>query len=240
MNVAKSLNPSRHEDTVHSGKQRVLVVEDDPIVGDGLVAALKEEGYDTDWLQSGATASEHALKNNYAAAILDINLPGQSGFDVLRQIREKDRGLPIVMLSARDSRDDRVVSLDEGADDYVTKPFDLDELLARLRAIRRRAGVLGEAPLAHGELTVDRAAHTATWRGSPVSLSRREFALLQMLLENLGRAITREQLEARIYPAHRAIESNAVEVHIHSLRRKLAPEFIRTVRGIGYIIDRET
>jgi DNA-binding response OmpR family regulator len=201
---------------------------------------LREEGYEVDWAQEGARAVELLHANRYAMVVLDLNLPTLPGLEVLRRLRESGVDCPVLILSARDRTDDRVAVLDQGADDYVTKPFELEELLARVRALTRRARSAAVTTISHGRLSVDPGSRTVRWDNEVVPLSRREYDLLSLLLENLGKVISRPQMEAHIYPGTQQIESNAVEVHIHSLRRKLCSSLIRTVRGIGYIIDRET
>jgi two-component system response regulator QseB len=218
---------------------RLLVVEDDPLLGDGLAASLREEGYEVDWVQDGAPAIELLQADRYDTVILDLSLPTMPGLEVLRRLRHSGLDCPVLILSARDRTDDRVTGLDHGADDYVTKPFDLEELLARVRAMTRRPRAAAPTRIRHGPLSVDPDSRTVRWEDRVVPLSRREYDLLLLLLENLGKVISRAQMEAHIYPGARQIESNAVEVHIHSLRRKLCSSLIRTVRGIGYVIDRD-
>lgn len=218
---------------------RLLVVEDDPLLGDGLAASLREEGYEVDWVQDGAPAIELLQADRYDTVILDLNMPTMPGLEVLRRLRDSGVDCPVLILSARDRTDDRVTGLDHGADDYVTKPFDLEELLARVRAMTRRPRAAAPTRIRHGHLSVDPDARTVRWGDRVVPLSRREYDLLLLLVENLGKVISRAQMEAHIYPGARQIDSNAVEVHIHSLRRKLCSSLIRTVRGIGYIIDRD-
>lgn len=218
---------------------RLLVVEDDPLLGDGLAVSLREEGYEVDWAQDGARAIELLHAHRYATVILDLNLPTIPGLEVLRRLRESGRQTPVLILSARDRTDDRVAGLDQGADDYVTKPFELEELLARVRALTRRGRAAAVTTISRGRLCVDAGSHTVRWDNAVVPLSRREYDLLLLLLENVGKVVSRPQMEAHIYPGTQQIESNAVEVHIHSLRRKLCSSLIRTVRGVGYIVDRE-
>lgn len=218
---------------------RLLVVEDDPLLGDGLAASLREEGYEVDWVRDGAPAIELLQADRYDTVILDLNLPTMPGLEVLRRLRDSGVDCPVLILSARDRTDDRVTGLDHGADDYVTKPFDLEELLARVRAMTRRPRAAAPTRIRHWHLSVDPDSRTVRWEDRVVPLSRREYDLLLLLVENLGKVISRAQMEAHIYPGARQIESNAVEVHIHSLRRKLCSSLIRTVRGIGYVIDRD-
>jgi DNA-binding response OmpR family regulator len=219
---------------------QLLLIEDDHVLGDALTSAFGEEGYGVVWHQDASQAVEAMAENLFGAVVLDINLPGElSGFDLLRQLREAGHETPIMILSARDRTRDRVTGLDLGGDDYVTKPFELDELMARVRAlIRRGQGTVGSL-LSYADLVVDQEARSVRWRDQPVLLSRREYAMLHLLLKNVGRVISRAQMEGNIYPSSKQIESNAVEVHIHSIRRKIPGLAIRTVRGVGYIIDRE-
>ncbi|MBI2383051.1 MAG: response regulator transcription factor [Gammaproteobacteria bacterium] len=218
---------------------RVLLVEDDPLLGDALRAGLGQAGFDADWVRDGAAAELAARSEPFAAVVLDLGLPGLSGFEVLRRLRGAGRRVPVLILTARDAVEDRVKGLDAGADDYVVKPVDLKELAARLRALVRRAAGAAGPILRVGEIELDPAARTVVFRGAPVDLHAREFDLLHELMLNAGRVLSREQLERRLYPWGRELGSNAVEVHIHHLRRRLAPELIRTVRGVGYLIPRE-
>ena len=217
---------------------RVLLVEDDPLLGDGVRAGLKQSGFAVDWVTDGQMA-QHALgSEEYSLMVLDIGLPKISGLDLLKWLRQRGSNLPVLMLTARDTVADRVGGLDSGADDYLVKPFDLDELVARLRALARRAAGKAAPTLQHGGILVDQAAHTATLDGTPIELSAREFALLVELMQNSGRVLSREQLERRLYGWGEEVESNSVEVHIHHLRKKLGAELIRTVRGVGYTMDK--
>jgi two-component system, OmpR family, response regulator QseB len=219
---------------------QLLLIEDDHVLGDALTAAFTEEGYKVVWYQDASRALDALAENLFAAVILDVNLPGDvSGLELLSQVRESGNETPVMILSARDRTRDRVTGLDLGGDDYVTKPFELDELMARVRAlVRRGQGAVG-TQLCYADLNIDQEARSVRWKDQPVTLSRREYAMLQLLLRNVGRVISRAQMEGSIYPSSRQIESNAVEVHIHSIRRKIPGLPIRTVRGVGYIIDRE-
>ena len=218
---------------------RILVVEDDPLLGDALQTGLKQRGFDTDWVKDGVAAELALRAEPFAAVVLDLGLPRLDGLELLRRERAKENKTPILVLTARDAIDERVKGFDTGADDYVVKPVDLDELAARLRALVRRAQG-GPAPVLRiGELRLDPAARTVAYRGEPVELQAKEFTLLHELMLNAGRVLSREQIEQRLYAWGEEVESNAVEVHIHHLRRKLAPALIRTVRGVGYVIPRE-
>lgn len=218
---------------------RVLLVEDDALLGDGLRAGLGQAGFAVDWVRTGSDAAHALDAEAVAAVVLDLGLPDLSGFEVLRRLRARGNKVPVLILTARDAVGDRVKGLDGGADDYVVKPVDLAELAARLRALIRRAGGEAAPALRRGELELDAAAHRVVFRGQPVELSAREFALLHELMRSGGRVLSREQLEERLYSWGHEIESNAVEVHVHHLRRKLAPGVIRTIRGVGYMISQE-
>ena len=210
---------------------RVLLVEDDALLGDGLRAGLGQAGFAVDWVRTGSDAAHALDAEAVAAVVLDLGLPDLTGFEVLRRLRARGNKVPVLILTARDAVGDRVKGLDGGADDYVVKPVDLAELAARLRALIRRAGGEAAPALRRGELELDAAAHRVVFRGQPVELSAREFALLHELMRSGGRVLSREQLEERLYSWGHEIESNAVEVHVHHLRRKLAPGVIRTIRG---------
>ena len=218
---------------------RILVVEDDPLLGDALQSGLRQRGFDVDWVRDGIAAGLAMRGEAFAAVVLDLGLPRLDGLQLLSAERAKGSKVPVLVLTARDAVEDRVKGFDTGADDYVVKPVDLDELAARLRALVRRSRGEPAPTLELGELRLDPAARTVTYRGSPVELQAREFNLLQELMLNAGRVLSREQLEDRLYAWGEEVESNAVEVHVHHLRRKLAPELIRTVRGVGYVLPRE-
>jgi DNA-binding response OmpR family regulator len=218
---------------------RILLVEDDPLLGDALAAGLRQRQFDVDWVRDGL-AAEHALRGEpFAAVVLDLGLPRQDGLDLLRKERARGTRTPALILTARDAIEDRVRGFDTGADDYVVKPVDLDELAARLRALVRRSRGEPAPVLDIGGVRLDPAARTVTFRGRPVELQAREFSLLQEFMLNAGRVLSRRQLEERLYAWGEEVESNAVEVHVHHLRRKLAPALIRTVRGVGYVMPRE-
>ena len=217
---------------------RVLIVEDDPLLGDALAAGLKQRGFEADWVQDGRDAQAAIRVEPFAAVVLDLGLPGLSGLELLRGERGRGNKVPVLILTARDAVQDRITGLDSGADDYVVKPTDLDELAARLRALVRRSK--GEpAPLLRvGPLVLDPAARTVTRDGQSIDLQPREFTLLQELMLNAGRVLSREQLEERMYRWGEEVESNAVEVHVHHLRRKLGADVVKTIRGVGYMMPR--
>ena len=219
---------------------KILLVEDDRLLGDGIRAGLLQAGFAVDWAQDGRTAELALSGEAYDAVVLDLGLPRLSGMEVLARARAARNAVPVLILTARDTVPDRIAGLDAGADDYLVKPFDLGELQARLRALIRRSGQQAEPVLAHGALRLDPAARSASWQGQPVELSAREFAVLHTLLLNAGRVLSKAQLEESLYGWGEEIESNAVEVFVHHLRRKLSPDLIRTVRGVGYMIPKET
>lgn len=215
---------------------RLLLVEDDMLLGRGLVAGFGQSGFAVDWVRDGDDADAALRVTTYDAMVLDLGLPGMDGLTLLRQRRAAGDKIPVLVLTARDTITDRVVGLDAGGDDYLVKPFDLNELQARLRALLRRAKGEAAPVLKNGRIVLDPAAHSVTLDGGPVALSNREFAVLQSLLVHAGRVQTRSQLEEQLYGWGEEIDSNAIEVHIHNLRRKLFPDVIRTMRGVGYII----
>jgi two-component system OmpR family response regulator/two-component system response regulator QseB len=217
---------------------RVLIVEDDPLLGDALAAGLKQRGFEADWVQDGRDAQAAIRVEPFAAVVLDLGLPGLSGLDLLRGERARGNKVPVLILTARDAVQDRIAGLDSGADDYVVKPTDLDELGARLRALVRRSKGEPAPVLQIGQVVLDPAARMVTRDGQAVDLSPREFTLLQELMLNAGRVLTREQLEERMYRWGDEVESNAVEVHVHHLRRKLGTQVVKTIRGVGYMMPR--
>ena len=218
---------------------RILVVEDDPLLADGLQAGLRQAGFDVDLALDGVAANLALGTHDYAAVVLDLGLPRLGGLDVLKKLRAGASVVPVLILTARDRVEDRIKGLDSGADDYVVKPVDLGELAARLRALVRRSKGEAAPVLQVGALRLDPAARQVTFRGERVELQAREFAMLHELMLNAGRVLSREQLVERLYAWGEEIESNAIEVHVHHLRRKLAPEVIRTVRGVGYLVPRQ-
>lgn len=216
---------------------RILLAEDDPALGQALVAGLRRLGYTVDWIVDGAQAVTALADNTYAAAVLDWNLPRSSGPAIIARMRRRKNDTPVLLLTARDALSDRVAGLDAGADDYVVKPVHLEELAARLRALLRRADGQIEPAIRIGDLEVIPAAHSATLAGAALELTAREFALLEVLARHPGRAYSRDQLEEALYGWGQEVASNAVEVHVHHLRKKLGSGWIETLRGIGYAIN---
>ena len=215
---------------------RLLLVEDDPMIGAGVQSGLRQEGHTVDWVRDGKAAELALASGVHEMLLLDLGLPHKSGLELLSGLRRQGLDLPVLVITARDSVADRVKGLDAGADDYLVKPFDLDELSARIRALMRRRAGRASPRIEHGPLTLDPATHQVTLNGDPLALSAREFALLHALLEQPGVPLSRAQLEERLYGWNEEIESNTVEVYIHALRRKLGAEWIRNVRGVGYRI----
>ena len=218
---------------------RILLAEDDPLLGDGLRAGLRQLGFVVDWVRNGEAAERELRAEPYAAAVLDLGLPLKDGLDVLAAVRQSGVTLPVLVLTARDAVPERIRGLDLGADDYIVKPVDLNELAARLRALVRRAHGKPRECLTAQDVLLDPAARSVQQAGVPVTLSAREFDLLHALMLNAGRVLSREQLEQQLYSWGEEVESNAVEVHIHHIRRKLGAALIQTVRGVGYILVRE-
>ena len=218
---------------------RILLAEDDTLLGDGLRAGLRQLGFLVDWVRDGEAAEAELSTGVYAAAVLDLGLPLKDGMDVLLAVRRAGIKLPVLVLSARDALSERVRSLDGGADDYVIKPVDLQELAARLRALVRRAHGEPQVQVVAQDITLDPAAHSVHQAGVAVALSPREFDLLHALMLNAGRVLSREQLGQHLYSWGEEVDSNAIEVHIHHLRRKLGATSIQTVRGLGYLMLRE-
>lgn len=217
---------------------RILLAEDDPQLGDGLTVGLRQAGFAVDWVRDGHTADLAMNTETYDLVVLDLGLPRLSGMEVLRRARARGRTVPVLILTARDATGDKVFGLDAGADDYLVKPVDLDELAARIRALTRRSAGRAAPMLTHGDLALDPAARSVTLAGQLVGLASREFSLLQMLLESAGRVLTRTQLEQSLYGWGDEPDSNALEVHIHHLRKKLGSDLIRTLRGVGYTIPK--
>ena len=217
---------------------RLLLVEDDEMIAETVLESMRREGYAIDWAQDGRAAELSLGNGAYDLVLLDIGLPGKDGIEVLSHYRGRGGGAPVIMLTARDAVNDRVRGLDAGADDYLIKPFDLDELAARTRALLRRRTGQKQPIYSHGELTLDPAAHEVRKGGAPVMLVPREFALLQALIEEPARVFTRPELEDKLYGWGEEVGSNTIEVHVHSLRRKIGAEQVVTVRGVGYRLKR--
>lgn len=217
---------------------RLLLVEDDELLGDAVKTGLTQFGYIVDWLKDGDLALSAIKTEIFELIILDLGLPKLSGIQLLQCIRQNGNTTPVIILTARDSIEDRVKGLDSGADDYITKPFDLNELSARVRALTRRSQGRADAILHYNNITLDPAAHSVLLDGEPVNVPRREFALLQKLLENSGQVLSREQLMQSMYGWDEDVDSNALEVHIHNLRKKLNANYIRTIRGVGYLVEK--
>lgn len=219
---------------------RLLLIEDDLMLGEALQEAMTLHNYAVDWMKDSESAYAALKHENFDLMILDIGLPGMDGISFLKKIRREKNTIPTLILTARDTLLDKISGLDAGADDYLLKPFELDELLARLRAITRRLTGRADNEIVHGDLRINLETQDITYKDTPVSLSRREFMILMKLLETPGRVLSREQLEQSLYTWSDDVDSNALEVHIHHLRKKIAPDFIRTLRGFGYVIDKQT
>jgi two-component system response regulator QseB len=219
---------------------RLLLVEDDSMIGESVRKGLQQDGFAVDWVQDGR-AAEIALETNlYDTLLLDLGLPRKAGLEVLAALRRRGNSIPVLILTARDAVADRVKGLDAGADDYLVKPFDLEELAARIRALLRRKSGRADPVVQVGNLVLNPATHEASLEGKPIVLSAREFALIQALAERPGAVLSRAQLEEKLYGWGHEVESNTVEVYVHSLRRKLGADFIRNVRGVGYMVPKQT
>jgi len=217
---------------------RILLVEDDRALGEGIRTALKPEGYTVDWLQDGASAL-HALNHeSFELVILDLGLPRLDGLELLKRLRAAGNPVPVLVLTARDATSDRIAGLDAGADDYLVKPFDVAELKARLRALLRRSFNRPEPVLEYRGILLDPVNQQVSYQGTPINLPRKEFVLLHELIAQPGRVLTRDRLQQVLYGWDEEVESNALEVHIHHLRKKFFPELISTVRGVGYLVDK--
>ena len=217
---------------------RIILVEDDVLLGKGIVAGLKQQDYIVEWFELGKPALMSLKHDFYDVMVLDLGLPDMSGLQLLTSLRKQGSQLPVLILTAQDSVENRIAGLDAGADDYLTKPFDLHEVYARIRALIRRMGGRAEPVIEYLDIQLNPAAHTVSQAGSAIDLSRREYGVLQELLENTGRVLSRTRLEESLYSMDDDVGSNAVEVHIHHLRKKLGNSLIRTVRGVGYTIDK--
>jgi len=217
---------------------RILLVEDDIALAEGIRTALKPEGYTVDWLQDGSSALHALSTESFELAILDLGLPRMDGLQVLKHLRAAANPVPILVLTARDATSDRIAGLDAGADDYLVKPFDVAELKARLRALLRRSFNRPQPMLEYRGITLDPVSQSVSYQGQPVNLPRKEFLLLHELLAQPGRVLTRDKLQQALYGWGEELESNALEVHVHHLRKKFFSELIRTVRGVGYLVDK--
>jgi DNA-binding response OmpR family regulator len=218
---------------------RVLLVEDDTMIGKAVLDVLRSEHYAVDWVRDGSAADSALLAERYDLVLLDLGLPKADGLQVLRSLRSRRDTVPVLVATARDGIGDRVAGLDAGADDYIVKPYDTDELLARVRALLRRSAGRGEPVISHKGLELNPATREARLQGQPLNLSPREWALLEPMLQRPGAVFSRAQLEQKLYGWKDDISSNAVEVYVHGLRKKLGADFIRTVRGLGYVVPRE-
>jgi len=218
---------------------RVLLIEDDRMIAQGLQTALRQDGYTVDWMGDGNSAAAALHSSHFDLVLLDLGLPERDGLEVLRELRRRGDATPVLILTARDEVQDRIDGLDSGADDYIVKPFDLDEVSARMRSVLRRANGRGDPCIRAGGICLNPATHAVEQQGVPVQLSAHEYAVLEALLQRPGAILSRAQLEDRLYGWDTQVESNAVEVYIHSLRRKLGSEAIRTLRGVGYFIPKE-
>jgi DNA-binding response OmpR family regulator len=217
---------------------RVLLAEDDGMIAEGLKTALHQSGFVVDWMRDGKSAAAALATSDFDLVLLDLGLPQRDGLSVLRELRQRGNATPVIILTARDEIQHRVAGLDAGADDYIVKPFDLDEVNARMRSVLRRAAGRGDPAIHHRDLRLDPVTRTVERNGVPVSLSAHEFSVLEALLLRPGAVLSRSQLEDRLYGWSAEIGSNAIEVYIHGLRRKLGSDTIRTVRGVGYFIPK--
>ncbi|MHB1198109.1 MAG: response regulator [Polaromonas sp.] len=218
---------------------RLLLVEDDAMIGETVLDVLRAEHYAVDWVRDGSMADEALRTEQYDLVLLDLGLPKRDGLEVLRALRARRNSVPVLVATARDAIDDRIAGLDAGADDYVVKPYDTNELLARLRALLRRSAGRGEPVFEHKGISLNPATREATAHGEPVTLSAREWAVLEPLLARPGMVLSRAQLEEKLFSWKDDISSNAVEVYIHGVRKKLGPDLIQTVRGLGYLIPKQ-
>jgi len=217
---------------------RVLIVEDDEALGEGIQEGLKRDGYTVDWIKDGQLADQVLKTEEFDAIVLDLGLPKLHGIRVLENLRLRGSRIPVLILTARDAIEERIKGLDMGADDYMTKPYDLSEVSARLRALQRRSVDRATPEIHYKDLIINPVAHEVKFKGEPVNLPRREFALLQKLIENQGKALSRDQLTQSLYNWDEDVDSNALEVHIHNLRKKFGADLIRTIRGVGYMVEK--
>ena len=217
---------------------QILLVEDDILLADGLRTALKREGFAVNHVATGKDALSTLATDKPEIVILDLGLPDMDGLTVLKQLRKGEHGSQVLILTARDAIEDKVAGLDLGADDYLAKPFEMPELLARLRALERRTGAVKTSSISNGEVVLDSVAHSVSVNGEELDLPRREYMLLKALMENPGRVLSRESLEEKLYGWGEELASNSIEVHIHHLRKKIRADFIKTVRGVGYTVSK--
>lgn len=218
---------------------RLLLIEDDELLGDAVKTGLTQYGYIVDWLKDGEAAKTALKTQSFELIILDLGLPKLSGLSLLHSIRQEGNNTPVIILTARESVESRVKGLDAGADDYIIKPFDLNELSARIRALVRRSQGRADSVIQYRNVTLDPAAHSVMVDNEVVNVPRREFALLEKLLENSGQVLSRDQLMQSIYGWNEDVDSNTLEVHIHNLRKKLNANYIRTIRGVGYMVEKQ-
>jgi DNA-binding response OmpR family regulator len=218
---------------------RVLLVEDDRMIAKGMETALRQEGYAVDTMSDGRSAAEALRTSRFDLVLLDLGLPQRDGIEVLRELRGRGDSTPVIIVTARDDVRNRIAGLDAGADDYIIKPFDLDEVSARMRSVLRRAAGRGDPCIKHRGISLNPVTHSVEREGVPLQLSAHEFSVLEALLQRPGAVLSRAQLEDRLYGWSAQIESNAIEVYIHGLRRKLGSDAIRTLRGVGYFIPKE-
>jgi two-component system, OmpR family, response regulator len=218
---------------------RVLLVEDDAMIGASVQKGLRQDAFSVDWVREARSAEAAVAAHTYDVLLLDLGLPGKSGTEVLKSLRRTGSDIPVLIITARDAVSDRVAGLNSGADDYIVKPFDLDELAARIRAVLRRRAGRADSVMRAGDVTLDPASHRVTLRGQDLVLSARELAVLEALLHRRGAILSRAQLEERIYGWGEEVGSNAVEVYVHALRKKLGADFIKTVHGVGYVVPHE-
>lgn len=216
---------------------RLLLVEDNDALGKGLYAGLTDAGYAVDWVKDGETATSAIFSEEYDVITLDLGLPKKSGIEVLNEIRNREKNVPVLVLTAKDTVNDKILGLDSGADDYMVKPFDLHELVARLKAITRRSKGRASAEISYKDITIDPNSHSVSKNGQHIELSPRAFDVLQTLMENKGRVMSRSRLEESTYSWKDEIDSNAVEVYIYQIRKKIGSDFIKTIRGVGYILE---
>jgi DNA-binding response OmpR family regulator len=218
---------------------RILLVEDDAMIGTAVLDLLRSEHYAVDWVRDGVAAESALVAQQYDLVLLDLGLPKADGLSVLRFLRARRNTVPVLVATARDAVGDRVAGLDAGADDYIVKPYDTDELLARVRALLRRSAARGEPLISHKGVELNPATREAMLNGQPLSLTPREWALLEPMLQRPGAVFSKSQLEQKLYSWKDEVSSNAVEVYVHGLRKKLGADFIRTVRGLGYVVPRD-